>query len=453
MGGEAVTHRDAGQTVDGVETNGERPPVGVGRTPRPRAGTGGSPTRPPRVLVVDPSASEAYTEIDDAVADADDGDSVLVRPGLYHMPVVVDRAIEIIGDGPRKAIILEPAGAEALSLVASGAVIRQLTVRPGSMGNDGAAHSAVWVSDVVATVEDCDLSSHLGATVWVGGRSSRATIRRCVIRDGAQNGVAAMEEGTAIVEGCEIRRHAWPGVLARGSNASVTIRDCRIEENLNVGVAADGRALVVITDSRIARNAFGGIMLEDAAPASRVESNVIEENGAEAILILGGVGTRIARNHLRRNGMGVMVAAGASPTIAENQFGDNAGPAVQVAGERSDPSVVDNTIVTPRAVGIGIADGGRGRFERNRVTAGSQPGIWVQDHESSPTVIDNVVTGSLMVGVAVSGHGGGAFYRNDLRGNRAGAWDLTDAGPVTHADNLEEPDPGTQDGPPAGFVH
>ncbi|CAN5650134.1 hypothetical protein BH20CHL7_BH20CHL7_16510 [soil metagenome] len=95
-----------GGPVDDDDDEPERPPVAL-RSPGPAARTPRLPARPgrmthePRTLVVDPRAPDAYREIDRAVADARHGDRVVIRPGTYRQPVVVDRAVELIGVGPR----------------------------------------------------------------------------------------------------------------------------------------------------------------------------------------------------------------------------------------------------------------------------------------------------------------------------------------------------------------
>ncbi|MEO5964216.1 MAG: hypothetical protein ABIR11_02030 [Candidatus Limnocylindrales bacterium] len=180
------------------------------RAPRPRPGPGTLPVPHSREIVVDPADPGAFDEIDDAVATSEDGDWIVVRPGTYRRPVVVDRAVHIVGDGPRGAIRLEPVGGEALGVAASGASIEGLTIRPAAARNDGDVWSAVAVHDVSVTIEGCDLATHLGATVWVGGAASRAVILGCTLGSGNQNAVWVTEEGRAEVAACRVTGHRWP---------------------------------------------------------------------------------------------------------------------------------------------------------------------------------------------------------------------------------------------------
>ena len=63
-------------------------------------------------LIVDPAGEGTHTTIASAVADAEDGGTILVRPGTYGEVVLIDRDITLAGDGPREDIIISaPEGA------------------------------------------------------------------------------------------------------------------------------------------------------------------------------------------------------------------------------------------------------------------------------------------------------------------------------------------------------
>ena len=239
------------------------------RTPRPRPTTAESRAGG-NCLVVDPGDPAAFHEIDDAVAAAEDGDRIIVRPGTYRRPVTVDRAVHIEGDGPIAAIRLEPVGGEALGIAASGASIEGLTIRPAEAGNDGASWSAVAVHDAAVTIEGCDLTSHLGATVWVGGPSSRVVLLGCTLSGGSQNAVWVVEEGRAELAACVVTGNRW-AVMARGPHSAIAIDSCEITDNLDGGVVVDEGGTLSIDGSTIARNGAFGILLDGAAPASRVD--------------------------------------------------------------------------------------------------------------------------------------------------------------------------------------
>ena len=252
------------------------------RAPRRYAASAG--TRWGRELHVDPHDPLAFTEIDDAVAEAETGDRIVVRPGTYRKPVVVDRAVTIVGDGDRASIVLAPIGGEALGFAASGGRVEGLTIRPARVGNDGTHWSAVAVHNVEATIERCDLSSHLGATVWVGGPASNAVLIGCTLTGGSQNAVWVCEEGRARVADSHITGNRWP-LMATGAHAVLEVKDSKIVDNLDDGVAAVDGALLVVEDSTVAANAATEILLGGAAPASRIENCVVERNTYAGVMV------------------------------------------------------------------------------------------------------------------------------------------------------------------------
>ena len=431
---------EAGDDGDGASVQAAERSFGpASRPPRPRqertdAQLGQAAAREPRDLVVDPSDPEAYGEIDLAVADAEDGDRVLVRPGTYRMPVVVDRAVRIEGRGPTEDIVLEPARGEAMGIAASGSVVRGLTIRPSRVGDDRSSWSALAVHDASVIVEGCRLSSHLGATVWVGGAAADLRLRDCVLRDGARNPVIVEDEARAQVVGCRISGHRWP-LAAGGEHASLVVRRSEIVDNLDHGIVGGGGATVVVDRCTISRNAGSGVLFGGAASASRIEGSTIEENAGAGIVVEGGRG-RIRGNTIRGCDVGIAVTGGGSPSIEGNEIVDNR-LGIGVRGAGSDPRITGNTIRGCRAQGVIVDAAASGSFDSNTVSASSGPGIWLDEDGTAPHFTGNHVSSSA-VGVLVTNGAGGDFHSNDLRGNTRGSWHLDAAGPLARADNLED---------------
>ena len=422
------------------------------RTPRPRDPSLGR--RTPRELVVDPSDAAAFTEIDDAVAVAEDGDRIVVRPGTYRRPVVIDRAVAIRGEGDVESVLLEPVGGEALGVAASGATVTGLSIRPARAGNDGADHSAVAVRDAAVTIEGCLLTSHLGATVWVGGPASRAVLLGCTLTGGAQNAVWVVEEGRAEMAACRVRGHRW-AVTVGGPHASLSIVDCEIVDNLDGGIAAAEMATLVVERTTVSRNAGTGIHLGDPTPASRVEDCTIEGNSAFGVLVRGGRGAAVLRSRIRDNAVGIVVVDGATPRIEGNELAGTA-TGIGVRGEGSDPVVAANTISGGRHSGVIVDEAAAGRFDGNTVSGSAGAGVWVDDAGTRPFFSGNHVSSSAFAGILVTDGAGGDFQANDLRGNAAGSWKLDEPGELRRTGNLEDtgvPPEATRPDPPAPGPH
>ncbi len=388
----------------------------------------------PVELIVDPADASAYAEIDSAVAAAEDGDTIIVRPGTYRTPAVVDRAVAIRGEGPRHTILLEPVGGEAIGFAASGASVKGLTIRPAQVGNDGATHSAVAVHNAQVSVDDCDLSSHLGATVWIGGPSSRALFKDCAIHDGAQNAIWVTEEGRAEVESCRISGHRWP-VIVGGPHASMVLRATEVLDNYDHGIAAMEGATLTVDGCTSSRNAGNGVWLAEATPATRIVASTMQSNGGTGVFIERS-GGQVTGNHIADNGVGIAVVGMAAPTLEDNVVSGN-GIGLGVRGSDAAPRVIGNTIDGSSRDGIVIDEAAAGRFESNAITHSGRAGVWVSDNGSRPRFTNNTVSGGSL-GVLVSGGGGGEFRSNDLRGNVHGSWHLDGPGDLAREDNLED---------------
>ncbi len=149
-------------------------------------------------IIVDPSGDGTVTTITAAVAMADDGDTILVKPGTYDESLLITKNITIRGDGDRESIVVElsvetPAGVGrdlpdlpfAFLLDASDATLEHLTVRGESARiviNGGAPMLQDLVLDGIGRVYRLDLGQ--GGTVPIGLEihdGSAATIRDNVL--------------------------------------------------------------------------------------------------------------------------------------------------------------------------------------------------------------------------------------------------------------------------------
>ncbi|MCX5985133.1 MAG: pectinesterase family protein, partial [Chloroflexi bacterium] len=177
------------------------------------------PPPPPR-LVVDQSGKGDHRTITAAIrASVVPGTLITVKPGIYREAVVIDRDVEIVGEGDRARIVVEVTNTHAVTVTADRAVVRNLTVR--AVGS-GATSGAVWVQRGRVVIEACDLTSAIGAGVYISGKDSAPVIRDCEIRDGQGPGVIVYEQGQGTIEQCVISGNALAGVaISEGGNPTV----------------------------------------------------------------------------------------------------------------------------------------------------------------------------------------------------------------------------------------
>jgi parallel beta-helix repeat protein len=190
-----------------------------------------SKTEPP-LLVVDALHRGDYSTLTEAIKVARAGTRLLVRPGLYKEGIVIDKPVEIIGDGELGDVVIEASVEDTVLFRASMGRIANLTLR---QTGDGERY-CVDIAQGRLDLEECDITSHGLACVAIhGGADPR--VRRNRIHDGRRGGgIFVYEESRGTLEDNEIFANAIAGVeIKAGSNP--TLRRNRIYHGKSAGVS------------------------------------------------------------------------------------------------------------------------------------------------------------------------------------------------------------------------
>ncbi|MGD8684056.1 MAG: right-handed parallel beta-helix repeat-containing protein [Chloroflexota bacterium] len=297
--------------------------------------------------------SADYASIREAIAAADDGDTVLLSPGTYEEGFLIDKAITLAGDGPREAIVIAPAaGTEAMHEAPWGETIPV----------------GVYVSEADATLAHLTLAvggEYLGLLLEGGspliedahveGNDLVMVSGEPTFRDSVIDAYFAVRGASPTVEDSEILGHAsvdGPGrtvirrsTLYGGTSASADATGA-YEDNLFVG-----RSLAV--DS-------GSDMLVTGNTVQDVEGN---EAG---ILVVGdGTSAEILGNTIERAAIGISVESSEpASSIVGNTIRD-VRVGIHVESDQ-ETRVTDNDISDVRTFGI-LLQGGRPVVEGNRI--------------------------------------------------------------------------------------
>lgn len=315
-----------------------------------------------RTIVVAQDGSGDVLTITEGVALALDGDTVLVRPGVYEESVVITADITLAGEGPREEAILEtPAdgpqssdnrinGGYALQLDETAATVRGLTLR--------GEHSRLVINGGAPTVEDLYLkdvdlafpgdSSFVSAIHINAG--SQAVIRDSLLEGGGE--IAIWDDSSPIIEDNVLRDgpHIWAwfdtggstpvirgnvieGFHVRGIGMFIRSKAALIEGNtirgtgdgIAFGTGADDQASVV--RGNIIEVDGTGILMEEPAPT--ISENDISGAATAisfvqtSVSVVPGATATLTGNTIHSNGTGILIVKG-TPTIQGNALDDNA---------------------------------------------------------------------------------------------------------------------------------
>jgi F-box protein 11 len=249
------------------------------------------PSAPPgvqvqRTRIVDAAGRGEFVTIAAAIASAQPGERLLVRPGVYQETLVVDKPLDIVGDGAAAEIVVVAAERFAVRFSAARALLSNVTVR--SSGSE----AAVQIGGSIR-IEGCDISSgEWSPCVKVRGESL-AHLARCKIHGGYDGIVVAGAK--AVLEDNDIFRNKYAGVRLL---ESTDLRGNTIHDNGSFGIHAGG-GHATVAHNQIHDNASHGVSIS-APTVAILTDNKITRNGGSAIR-LSGVGGTFEANDLRGN--------------------------------------------------------------------------------------------------------------------------------------------------------
>lgn len=344
-------------------------------------------------IVVAADGSGHVTTLGEAVAMADDGDLILVRPGTYTEAVTVAHDLEIRGDGDIGTIVIR-APEHGPSTETGVLADRPSTDQP----------YAVLIDEADAAISGLTFSGESSAVVAIGGAPTIARNRfEGVGREQDWEGLGGQDtevvvgiNAIAVVGGSRatIRGNR---VSSSGPIASYDLSEPLIEANELI----DGPSIVggfgngaVIRYNRIERGSWG--IESRGATAPLVEGNTLTEVGFP---IHAEQGAAIIRGnhveHVSSIDTGIRYHDG-SGTIVDNTVN---GYARGVVVTEFDGEITGNTIDSGFE-GVNLT-GSSGTVSANRIKA-VFTGIRLSG--SSPDVVDNRIEGSVN-GVSVAGAG------------------------------------------------
>ena len=345
-------------------------------------------------VVASASGDGDYASITEALANVAPGGRVLVRPGVYDEAILLDKRVNIVGDGARHEIVVRVAGASCLKSRAEAARVAGLTLR--GVAGGGAPSFAVDVLRGELVLEDCDISSETISCVAAHGPEAAPHIKHCRIHDGADSGLYFFDGASATVEDCEIYRSANVGVGVTGG-ASAVVRRSKVYGGAHAGVVVWQNATALLEECDVYGNRLANLGVSEGAKLTARACRIREGKNSGVFVHLEGEAVlegcelyghrdaeaavttrgRLFLNDCRvRDGhaSGILIREGGQALLQACAVGGNAGAGVSVGAE-SVLAVLGSFINDNARFGIEVASGATARVEDSELT-GNGLGPW-----------------------------------------------------------------------------
>ena len=327
-------------------------------------------------VTVSQAGDAEFKTIGEAIKAAKSGAQIKVRPGVYRESLVLDRRVEITGDGPADQIVIEGVGAPALTMQTDYALVRGLTLR--NRNNDSKAsnvQSPGWryTSASYAPVEPLDVPQQPNdpykSTPQEQQQSSRPTP---VNRKGARSsegpqGISSKNANSGSPRPARPR----PTVASKNTgstsapNPSATNNNSSASESkAATSFEPQGNPAVLIRQ--------GQLILEDCDVTS----------DANVVVLVQGASTRpvIRRSKIHDNRrVGVVIYGNAQATLENCQIYGNALAGVEVLAGKA---IIEGCTINRNGYAIRVGAEGAGDV-RNNDLRGNASGTWLIQTGSS----------------------------------------------------------------------
>ena len=219
------------------------------------------PANEPPTIVVDPLGRLGPRTIHAAIEQADPGMRILVHPGLYTEPLVIEHPLELIGQGVREEIVIRVTDGDALAFRTNFGRVSNLTIHVA--GTTDRQKHTVWVAQGRLELQECDLRSDAAASLYVSGGAD-PRVRGNRIHDGANAGILLVEQALGTYEDNDVSGHALAAFEAR-DGANPTVRRNRLRDAPNGGgILVHERATGTYEGNEVSGVGLCGVEVRDA---------------------------------------------------------------------------------------------------------------------------------------------------------------------------------------------
>lgn len=378
-------------------------------TPAPTSAGGGGGRKKPWIVDAQGGAGADARDLPTVLARAADGDTILLKPGIYIGSIVLSRPVRLVGDtstGSGPQVFLKASGAEAVAIRTPGVVIESIGIHLDTPGAGAAVSIAAnagleMVNSQVQSMSSLGIVASGSAALKVsksafwntaGTAVQLENAARAEITDstfaGNQRALAVLGEAQATLRACTFQtngmRNGRGAVLSvAGEKAQVTAEGCVFSGN-PAGLEVTERAYLAVTNSHFKDNGIWGepggwsqglIAVKNEARATLTGGTFESNRQGIAIFYTGTVeieGCRFTGNGLQTDNKGLLFVS----------------HAISAGGANARMIVRKTGVAQSRLHGLNITDGAHLTLEDSDISRNGQTGLVAGVSTGPPTRVE-----------------------------------------------------------------
>jgi parallel beta-helix repeat protein len=324
--------------------------------------------------IVDQKGNGDHRTLSEAITAATPGEQILIKPGLYTEQLLLEKVLELIGEGKTGDVVVQCNATPCLTFAATMGRVSNITFR--QLGEADLA--CIDILHGRLELETCSVSSQTDSGVWIhDGADPR--IRYSNFHDNKKAGILGFLDGLGTIEENTLVHNGGAGVEITGGS-SPTVRNNTIRDNRGPGIFIHDSGIGVLDGNDIFGNETGISASDGSSPT--ILRNKIHDNMNEGVSIANNAEGVIEFNTIIGNSCGIKVTSSSRATIRGNRIQGASRSGVHLGGHSS-ATVEANQLSGHSYFGIFATDQSEARIRGNRIFSCSASGIRVADKTSA----------------------------------------------------------------------
>jgi len=386
-----------------------------------------------------------FSTIMGAVKAAEEGDVILIAPGIYRENLIIKKPLTLRGAGREHTRIYGAAGDEPVLIIEDDAQVALEALTVSGSGGDGIQIydlSSVSLSNSVISGNKGD-GLFAGDLVWVTlsncqvsdnfyGLSIRGSARVTIINSTFNNDTISME----------VLSHA-------------AISHTMMTGSKYVGILMEDASRAIISYSQISDNEEGGILMEDSAYLE-LHDSIIKDNkgpysGTENIWMLDSTQATIVNSTISGSeDDGIEISDSAQVTLTNSTVSANKSHGLHVK-DSAQVRLLNSTISGNKGPGIAISDQAQATIYNTTISDQHDDGTWLGvplpvgisvSSSAKLELRDSVIKNNQDIGILLRESAEATIQENTIQGNKGcGIWSSSDkpvrGGKNRMGDNLQ----------------